>query len=352
MGYSDLLLTQLGDGNRLRGDIEEIKKTAERAASLTRQLLIFGSKEMLQTKVVNINDVISNMHKMLERFIGEDIELVPVLDPDLKPVKADPTQIEVSLINLAVNARDAMPEGGHLIIKTENVALDENACNMIINAKPGDHAHVSVRDTGIGIEPDILDRIFEPFFTTKPYTNGTGMGLATVYGCVRQHDGCIGVKSIPGSGSTFDIYIPAAEGPHETENDTELSLTELQGGGERILLVEDESRVRNFASRALRENGYTVLAARDAEEGLQIFQMEGDTIKLVFSDVVLPGKTGIRLIEELTYIKPDLKVIMSSGYTGKKAHWELIRERGFRFLQKPYSLVNLLTSIKETLTAG
>ncbi|UCF04668.1 MAG: PAS domain S-box protein [bacterium] len=352
MGYSDLLLNELGDGNLLCGDVEEIKKAAERAASLTRQLLVFGSKEMLQTKVVNINDVISNMHQMLERFIGEDIELTLSLDPDLKPVKADPAQIEVSLINLAVNARDAMPEGGQLTIKTDNVVLDENACNVMINAKPGNHVRVSVRDTGMGIEPELLDRIFEPFFTTKSDANGTGMGLATVYGSIKQHGGCISATSTPGSGSTFEIYIPATGERKTVEDDAELPLTELQGNGECILLVEDESGVRSFTSRALRENGYTVLEAHNTEEGLQIFQQERDTIELVFSDVVLPGKTGIKLIEELTSMKPRLKVIMSSGYTKEKSHWELIRERGFRFVQKPYSLVNLLTSVKETLATG
>ena len=352
MGYSDLILSQLGTDDPLRNDALEIRKAADRAASLTRKLLVFGSREMLQRKTVDLGDILGGLHRMLERLIGEDIELTAELDPELKTVNADPAQLEVSFINLVANARDAMPEGGKLKIKIENTPMDEAACNTIIGAEPGDYVRVTVQDTGVGIAPDVIDRIFEPFYTTKKEMNGTGMGLATVYGCIKQHGGCINVNSTPGRGSTFEIYLPATAENLQEEENSDVSLTELRGNGECILLVEDEGRVRNFASRVLRENGYRVFEARNAEEGMEILQRERDNIDILFSDVVLPGKSGIRLVEKIKSIMPDLKVIMSSGYTGQKSHWDVIREHEYRFIMKPYSVMSLLSAIKETLATG
>lgn len=352
MGYGDLMLSQLGPDDPLRSDALEIRKAADRAASLTRKLLVFGSREMLQKKTVDLGSILGGLHRMLERIIGEDIELTAELDPELKPVKGDPAQLEVSIINLVANARDAMSEGGKLTIKMENTSMDAAACNAIIGATPGDYVRVTVQDTGVGIDPDAIDRIFEPFYTTKREMNGTGMGLATVYGCIKQHGGCINVNSAPGRGSTFEIYLPATTDSPGVEETVEINVNELRGNGECILLVEDEGRVRNFSSRVLRENGYSVFEARNAEEGLEILQRERDSIDILFSDVVLPGKTGIRLVEEIKSIMPDLKVLMSSGYTGQKSHWDVIRERGYRFIIKPYSLVGLLSAIKETLDGG
>jgi PAS domain S-box-containing protein len=348
IGYSELLLRCLGHDDPICQDVEQIKRAGERAALLTRQLLAFSRKQVLQPEELDLNSVVTDIDKMLRRIIGEDIALVTRLAPELRRIRADRGQVEQVIMNLAVNSRDAMPEGGKLTIKTENVTLDEDYRRIGPEAWPGEFVCLSIEDTGIGIDKEAIEHIFEPFFSTKK--SGTGLGLSVVYGIVKQHKGWINVYSEPGQGTTFKIYLPAISISIRPEEETkEISFSELQGSGQRILLVEDEAGVREFASRVLRENGYIVVEAATAEEALNIFEKEKGKFHLIFSDVVLPDKTGLQLVDQLLAVKPKLTVVMSSGYTDQKSLWPAIKERGFRFLQKPYSLTDLLRAVKETI---
>ena len=347
-GYAELLLSRGRLDESVRSDVEQIRKAAEQAAALTRQLLAFSRRQPLQSQVIDLNRVVAEMDALLRRLIGEDIDLVTILDDEEVFLKADAGQIEQVIINLVVNARDAMPEGGRLIVKTKNVVLDEDACASIPDARPGRFARLSIEDSGAGMPKEIVDQIFEPFFSTKEPGRGTGLGLAVVYGIVRQHGGWINVYSEPGHGTVFKIYLPAVEREAtEAEEECEARGKESAGVGQRILLVEDEEAVRDFAKRALSENGYVVVCASDADEAIGIFERERGDFELVFSDVVLPDKTGIQLADELLSRKPDLRVLLSSGYTDHKSQWPIVEERGYRFIQKPYSLPDLLGTVRE-----
>ncbi len=350
-GYTELLLNRVSDQDPLRKDIEEIYKAAEAAASLTRQLLVFSRRQMLQPMALDLNAVITDLEKMLRHLIGEDIDMVTLLEANLDRVKADRGQIEQVIMNLAVNARDAipMPEGGNLTIKTENVTLDEDYCTLVPEARPGKFVCLSVEDTGSGMDKEIIPHIFEPFFTTKKGEKGTGLGLSVVYGIVKQHEGWINVYSEPRQGSTLKVYLPTFSIKQKDQIKKTVSLPKLQGRGERILLVEDEQRVREFTTRVLRENGYVVFDAGNAKEALNIFEREKGNFHLVFSDIVLPDKSGSLLAEQLLSRKPELSVLLCSGYTDKRSQWPLMREKGFRFLQKPYSLADLLQAIREAM---
>lgn len=352
MGYNDLLLSNLRDNEPLRKDAIEIKKATRQAASLTHQLLAFSRTEPIKPKVLDLNALTANMENMLHRLIGEDIELFTILKPDLGRVEADQGQIEQVIMNLGVNARDAMPEGGRITIKTENVTLNKESLPAIPEAKAGKFVCLSVTDTGVGMDEDTLDLIFEPFFTTKGPKEGTGLGLSTAYGIVKKHKGWINVYSEPGQGSTFKVYLPALALKPEDETIEVISLQELQGSGERILLVEDEKTIRKFATKALRKNGYVVFEAGDAEEALDIFKGEEGRLDLIFTDVVMPGKTGIQLADQLLSLKPELRVLLSSGYTDEKSLLSIIRDRDFQFLQKPYPLDELLKNVKKVIESG
>ncbi|MDZ7261146.1 MAG: PAS domain S-box protein, partial [candidate division KSB1 bacterium] len=348
-GYTELLLSDLGPDHPMRADLGEIKKATDRAASLTHQLLAFSRRQPLQPKVLDLNALITNLYKMLQRLIGEDIELITILEPDLSRVKADPGQLEQVIMNLAVNARDAMPHGGHLTIKTQTVTLDNEACKLIPEARPGRFVCLSLEDTGIGMDKATLAQIFEPFFSTKAPGEGTGLGLSVVYGIVKQHEGWITVDSVPGQGSIFTVYLPAFSIETKEKTEDRIPLQKFQGRGERILLVEDEPVVREFTTRVLNENGYQVFEATSAQKAWDIFQQEKENFDLVFSDVVLPDKNGLQLVEQLLSRNPRLRVLLSSGYTDHKSQWPLIRERGFHFLQKPYLLTELLRAVREVI---
>ncbi len=350
-GYTELLLNRVSDQDPLRKDIEEIYKAAEAAASLTRQLLVLSRRQVLQPMALDLNAVITDMEKMLRHLIGEDIDMVTLLEANLDRVKADRGQIEQVIMNLAVNARDAipMPEGGKLTIKTENVTLDEDYCTLVPEARPGKFVRLSVADTGSGMDKEIIPHIFEPFFTTKKGEKGTGLGLSVVYGIVKQHEGWINVYSEPGQGSIFKVYLPTFSIKQKSQIKKIVSLPKLQGRSERILLVEDEQRVREFTTRVLRENGYVVFDAGNAKEALNIFEREKGNFHLLFSDIVLPDKSGSLLAEQLLSRKPELSVLLCSGYTDQRSQWPLMRERGFRFLQKPYSLADLLQAIRAAI---
>jgi len=349
MGYSEPSLTSVFNRDMLCECIEKIRKAGERAATLTRQLLAFSRKQTLQMQVISLNSPVADMGKVLKRFIRENIELVTELSPEIMPVRADPGQIEQVIMNLVINARDAMPEGGRLTIRTENVVLDEEQCKSLPESRPGRFVCLSVSDTGTGMSKEILQRVFEPFFTTKEPGKGTGLGLSIVYGIVKQHDGWINVYSEPGKGATFKVYIPIVSEKPEEKAEEKIPLEEFSGRGERILVVEDEPAVLEYNAEVLREMGYTVFEAEDAEEAIDIFEKENGNFDLIFADVVLHGKSGLQLADQLLSVKPDLRVLLCSGYTDYKMHWQIVREREFQFLQKPYSLVDLLRSVRETI---
>jgi PAS domain S-box-containing protein len=348
-GYAELLSCDTSLSESVHSDIDQIRKAAGQAATLTGQLLAFSRRQPLQPVVIDLNKIVVNTDAMLNRLIGEDIELITTLDEASCQAKADPGQLEQVMINLAVNARDAMPEGGKLTIATRNVVLDSKACATIHDARPGRFVCLSIEDTGSGIERDIIDQIFEPFFSTKGPAKGTGLGLAVVYGIIRQHGGWINVFSEPNQGTAFKVYLPSVQDSRSASKEptTTDESKAVRGAGQRILLVEDEEAVRELASRALKENGYIVFEAGAYEEALELFEREGGNFDLVFSDVVLPDKSGIRLIDDLLSRRPDLQILVSSGYTDQKSQWPVIQEKGLRFLQKPYSLVDLLGTIDE-----
>jgi PAS domain S-box-containing protein len=349
-GYTELMLGQVEEDDPMHADLTAVKKAAGQAASLTRQLLAFSRRQPLQLAVEDLNSLVDGTKEILRRLIGEDISVVTELDPELARVNVDHSQIEQVILNLAVNARDAMPEGGSISIRTENVEVDEHQAELNPDARAGRFVCLSVQDTGVGMDRDTMDQIFEPFFTTKGPAGGTGLGLSVVYGNIKQHEGWIHVYSEPGRGSTFRIYLPASS-QEVVENAPQERVGDAipDGSGERILLVEDEEVVRRFAVRALRQRGYEVLEAGTAEEAFETFEKESGDFELVFSDVVLPGKSGVQLVDELLARKPALTILLASGYADQKSQWPVIRERGFRFLQKPYSVNDLLATIRDVL---
>lgn len=347
LGYSELLLVRMGEENPYKDGIKEIKKAGERAASLTQQLLAFSRKQMLKPKILDINQVVVGIEKMLKRIIGENIALVSDLEPGVSPMKADPGQVEQIILNLAVNSSDAMQEGGQLTIKTANRAIDDYYCSLVPDSQPGHYICLSITDTGDGMDKETQMRIFEPFFTTKKI--GTGLGLSVVYGIIKQHNGWITVYSEIGRGATFNIYFPAVEDSQYPQHFEQIPLTQLQGNNEKILFVEDEEGVRKVTVRALRDYGYHVSEAVSAKEAIDIFKEKKGDFAMVFSDIVLADKSGIDLVEELRTDKSDLKILLTSGYADRKSRWSDVNKKGLPFLQKPYSLEDLLKSIRETL---
>ncbi len=344
-GYTDLTLLGLDDGHELRPHVQEVRKAAERASGLTRQLLAFSRRQPLAPQILALGEVVGNMNAMLRRIIGEDIELVTDVGPDLPGVKADAGQLEQVIVNMAVNARDAMSSGGRLTLKASAVEVTEDTLGECTDARPGSYVRLTVEDNGEGIPEDVRARIFEPFFTTKARGQGTGLGLAGAYGIVCQHEGWIDVDSEVGRGTAFHVHLPTCGSSADAEVIRVEKIEERAGQGEQILLVEDEDAVRDFATRALTASGYQVTAAASAEEALEFFTSGDNRYDLVFSDVVLPGKSGVTLAEELLALDPKLDILLSSGYSDEKSQWGEIQERGYDFLQKPYELTNLLDTI-------
>ncbi|MBC7252241.1 MAG: PAS domain S-box protein, partial [Anaerolineae bacterium] len=350
IGYTDLLLREFPPYDPKREDLQEIRQAAERAAALTRQLLAFSRKQVLELRVLDLNTTVSNLEKMLRRLIGEDIELVTHLAPDLDRVKADPGQIEQVIMNLAVNARDAMPQGGQLTIETKNVFLDEEYVRQHVEMQPGPYVMLAVSDTGIGMDKETMSHLFEPFFTTKEMGEGTGLGLATVYGIVKQSGGHITVYSEPGLGTTFKVYLPRTE---EGAATAELQLqvpAELLQGQETILVVEDEEVVRELAVRILRKRGYTVLQAQDGAEALRVCREHQGPIHLLITDVVMPGgMSGRQVAEQLQPLQPEMKVIYMSGYTENAIVHHGVLELGAVLLQKPFTPSSLAHKVRQML---
>ena len=347
-GYSQLSLMELKEGDPLKPNIEEVQKAADRAAGLTRQILAFSRRQIMEMRVLDLNNVLQDLDKMLRRVIGEDVELVTLLAGELGRVRTDPGQIEQVIMNLAVNARDAMPHGGKLTIETANVELDEEYARRHIAVKPGHYVMLAVSDTGVGMAPEIRDRVFEPFFTTKDKSKGTGLGLSTVYGIVKQSGGNIWVYSEPNHGTTFKIYLPSVGEPLE-ELKEEMVRVEIHRGGETILLVEDEVEVRKLAVRVLERQGYTVLEARDGEEALLLCQHKKGAIHLILTDVVMPQMGGPDLVKQLRQARQDFKVLYMSGYTDNSITHHGVLEKGMNYIQKPFTIDGLMRKVREVL---
>ncbi len=347
-GYSELSRVGLKEGDTLRDNIDEIQNAAERAASLTRQLLAFSRRQVMEMKVIDLNTLLRDLEKMLRRVIGEDIELVLPLTEDIERVMADVGQIEQVIMNLAVNARDAMPSGGNLTIETANVELDESYARTHIDVKPGHYVMLSVTDTGMGMTPEVRERIFEPFFTTKEKGKGTGLGLSTVYGIVQQSKGHIWVYSVQGRGTTFKIYLPRVDEPLEGIR-KEVLKEELPRGNETILIVEDEEEVRKLAGKILVRQGYRILETFNGDEALVVCERRRSPIHLMLADIVMPGMSGSELAKRLKPLYPEIKILYMSGYTDDAIVRHGVLEKGVNYIQKPFTMEGLARKVREEL---
>jgi two-component system cell cycle sensor histidine kinase/response regulator CckA len=347
-GYSDVLSRGLPPGTPFRRMAGEIMQAGERAASLTRQMLAFSRKQVLELKVVDLNDTVRQAERMLDRLIGEDVRLTAVLEPKLGHVKVDPGQVEQVIMNLAVNARDAMPTGGSLTIETRNVELDKEYAKSHPEVMPGRYVLLAVIDTGIGMEEKTRTHIFEPFFTTKEVGKGTGLGLAVVHGIIKQSGGHIAAYSEPGQGTTFKIYLPAVEVPGAMGRPPP-EISKAPKGFETILLVEDEVPVRCLVRLALQTSGYTVLEASHGVEAVRLAEKHPGTIHLLVSDVVMPEMGGRLLAERLATSRPGIKVLFLSGYTDDAVVRHGILEAEMAFLQKPFAPGALAQKVREVL---
>jgi len=347
-GYSELLLGRLPAEDPIRKDIMEIRKAGERATSLTRQLLAFSRKQILDTRVLSVNAIVADFERMLKRLIGEDIDLSTNLRPDLGRIKADPGQLEQVLMNLVVNARDAMPGGGKLTMETSNVDLDDSYSAAHVGVRPGRYVMLAVSDTGCGMDKEVQSHLFEPFFTTKEPGRGTGLGLSTVYGIVKQSGGNVWVYSEPGAGTTFKVYLPRVEAAQDGAS-REKPVSMAPGGSETILLAEDEQVVRELTRRILESNGYAVLEAHHGPQALEICERHRGVIHLMVTDVVMPKMSGRELAQKLAVLRPEMKVLYLSGYTDTAIVRHGVLEAGTAFLQKPFTPNSLARKVREVL---
>src|SRR5947208_2923493 len=348
-GYADLLLEDLGATDPRRQDADEIHKAADRAAGLTRQLLAFSRQQVLQPTVLEVNTLVSDLEKMLRRLLGEDVALSTRLAPTTGRVKADPGQLEQVIMNLAVNARDAMPNGGKLTLETANVDLDDAYAADHYPARAGPFVMLAVSDTGIGMSEETKAHMFEPFFTTKEKGKGTGLGLATVYGIIKQSGGFIWVYSEVGQGTTFKLYLPRVEELAERASEPAQAPARAARGTETVLVVEDEAPVRSVARQVLERNGYTVLEAPSAEAALDIATRYSGTIHLLLTDVVMPGLNGRELASRLADLRPDARVIFMSGYTDDAVTRHGVLEPGSAYVQKPFTPDAIARRVREVL---
>jgi len=347
IGYNDLMLMDLEDGHPLRKHALQLRNAVRKATALIRQLMAFSRKQVLQPEILNLNDILYNLKKMLPRIIGEDIGLAFTLENELGEVKADPGQIEQVIMNLVVNARDAMPQGGKLTLETQNVDLDEAYARRHAGVVPGACVMLSVSDSGVGIAKEHLDKIFDPFFTTKEMEKGTGLGLSTVYGIVQQHGGHIRVYSESGQGTCFKIYLPRAKGDVQERKTAQEKA--LPGGSEAILLVEDDKDVLELIEAMLQSLGYSVMTAATGEEALTLCEREAGPLHLLMTDLVMPGMNGRELADRVAGIRPGLKVLFMSGYTDDAIVRQGVLNRSANFIQKPFSLPALAEKVRRAL---
>ena len=350
MGYAEVIKRNISKSDPCADGIENIYQASQRAAMLTRQLLVFSRRQMVVSTVLEMNQVVENVRALIEHLVGADIQIDIRCPPQLPQVFADSSQLEQLLLNLVVNARDAMPSGGSLVISAGQVVLNEEQASMMSGAREGNFVTVSVADTGVGMDFDVMNHVFEPFFSTKVVGHGSGLGLSVAYGIAKQHNGWVHVESEKGKGSTFTLYLPARDG------DKMLTAAEsssgLEGKGESILLVEDESEVRVLAARVLVSAGYDVVAVGNVAEGEAALRKQGAHFDVVFSDVVLPDGNGVELVEKALIRNPGMAVLISSGYTDERSRWQTIQNRGFPFLAKPHSPTRLLSAIRGVLAAS
>ena len=351
-GYSELLLGELPPEDLRRNHAEEIRKAGERAASLTQQLLAFSRRQVLEPRVLDVNAVVSDIERMLRRLIGEHIELETRKAQDLWPVRADPGQLEQAILNLVINARDAMPYGGTLAIETSNVELDQTfvLSHAPMPTQPGPYVKVAVSDTGVGISDDVKARLFEPFFTTKERGKGTGLGLSTTYGIIKQSGGYLWCDSQPGEGAVFEVFLPRVEEPVSQVQEP-AAPPPVHPGDETVLLVEDEPEVRSLVQRILKMQGYTVVTAANPDEAVAITREFKGPIQLMVTDIVMPGMSGLQLAERLTPMRPDMRVLFVSGYTDDALGHQGVLDPGTAFLQKPFSPNALARKVREVLDA-
>ena len=350
VGYTDILLQDTKSRDPNHDKLTEIKKAADRATDLTRRLLTFSRKQILQPRVINLNLTIREMETMLRRLIGEDIELITKLHDDLDCIKADSIQLGQVIMNLAVNSRDAMPNGGRFTIETDNVKLTKITEDFLPRVKPGHYVQMTISDTGIGMDEKTQAHIFEPFFTTKEKDKGTGLGLSTIYGIIAQSGGCVRVNSVIGKGATFKIYLPQVDESPDASTEPLVDTVNHQGN-ETILLVEDEEVVRSLIEQILLEKGYKARVAKDANEAKTICQQECQDIQLAITDVVMPGSmSGVKLAEELQKINPKIQILFISGYTDENIIQQGVLKPEVAFLQKPFTPAALLTRVRELLS--
>ena len=347
LGYTQMVIDETKKNTTQRRYAQQVQKAGQSAAELVQQLLAFSRRQVIDPRIININEVIYNLVKMLHRIIGENIALKLSLSENVSPVMADPGQMVQVIMNLCVNARDAMPEGGELTIETSNTIIDEAYCQAHPWALPGPYTLLSITDTGIGMDSETQMRIFEPFFTTKELGKGTGLGLAIVYGIIKQHKGLINVYSQKGHGTTFKIYLPSASGKAEALKAPRIA--EVAGGKETILLAEDNDMLRELAETILKGLGYTVITAKDGNEAIQIFTTNNDKIQLAVLDVIMPVCSGKEAYERMRAVKPALKVIFVTGYSIATHHTESIAKEKLPLLQKPFSKESLAKKVREAL---
>jgi CheY-like chemotaxis protein len=351
LGYTDMALKQLDPAQSLYADMQEVHKAARRSADLTRQLLAFARKQTVAPKVIQLNEIVEGMLKMLRRLIGEDIELVWAPFDNLSLVKMDPTQVDQILANLCVNARDAIGDTGRVVIETGVATLDASYCEEHLGATPGEYVLLAVSDNGCGMDRKTLENLFEPFFTTKAMGQGTGLGLATVYGIVKQNNGYINVYSEPGNGTTFKIYLPRHTDKAETlrrENEKE----PFAVGSEIILLVEDEPTILRLAIRMLENLGYTVLAASTPGEAIRKAETHAGDIHLLITDVVMPEMNGRDLAKNLLALYPRIKRLFMSGYTANVIAHHGVLDAGVHFMPKPFTIEDLAAKVRDALDNG
>jgi CheY-like chemotaxis protein len=347
MGYSEHLSGELEDNELLHNEVDEIRKAAEAAVMRTRQLLMFSRAAALRSEPLDINTVIVQCQARLGKTLGEDKALEVKLDPSLGEVRADREQVETILDSLVANASDAMHPGSTLIIETSAVDLEGEGGPSSEGRRAGHFARLTVADQGSGMEEDVLERIFEPFFTTRE--GKSGMGLSVVYGSVRQHSGWVEVSSQVERGTEFNLYFPAQAARRKETSRESAGKAGLQGGGEKVLIVEDDEIVRTMVTKVLRDRGYTVSAVASAAEARETFEEKQRDFDLIFTDIVLPDANGLSLAEELREQNPDVRILVTSGYTDRQSQMAGLAEKNFLLLEKPYALFDLLTAIKDSL---
>ncbi len=348
-GYAEMLRNEIDAADPRRAHVAEITKASERAAGLTRQLLAFSRRQVLRPRVIDVNAVVAEMEKMLRRVVGEDVRLDVRLDPSLWRVRADPGQLEQVIMNLVVNARDSMPEGGDLVVATSNVTLDERYVREHPDAKAGPHVCLAVSDTGVGMDAQTMSRLFEPFFTTKEPGKGTGLGLATVYGIVEQSGGSIGVQSELGKGSTFRVFLPRVDDEIEEPKRPSASAMPAVCGSETVLVVEDSDVVRNLVREVLVSKGFRILEARTGREAVQVCENFNGQIHLLLTDVVMPEAGGRDLAEYIKTLQPDMKVLYMSGYAETAVFKGRRLDEKIEFIPKPFTPAQLVRKVREVI---